>query len=269
MTDRTLALRCLSWGVALVGLACSWAASSPAHVSGAASLEGHSVVHRPRPAELRRVLVLPFNVLAPLPVALIGLTEPVVAELAGYLEAHDFEVVVDESDAAHALWLECQGQAQDPASGEHVWSEAGRCLVRRLGEQRSFDGVVLPTLFLQRVQIRAATVEWDGVTREIRGFERRMVTSASRRRRATVTGVSLHAIVLGDDGEELFHGVGGLEILLEVATVERRRQRVHWRVREDLFQDAEPLREGISITFDPFLPRSEASPPQTTPASAD
>ena len=148
------------------------------------------------------------------------------------------------------------------SSGEPDWSATGRRFVRQLREGRVFDAVVVPTLLYRKVEIRRSRVEWDGVVRELRGLKAPIARRFSRRPRPTVIAVSLHVIVLGESSDELFHGVGGLEILQEADDLRRSHRRVHFRIREDLFQEPDLLREGIAIAFDPYLspPENPAAP---------
>ena len=249
---------------ALAAVACGGSAGPPSLLSQPSGSDHHYALHpgHGSAADLRRVLLLPFNVIPGLPVGVVGITDPIFEEIAVYLEAHNLRVDTADSETARSLWLECAGEAQQRSSGEPDWSATGRRFVRRLRERRVFDAVVVPTLLYRKVEIRRGRVEWDGVVRELRGLKAPIPRRFSRWRRPTVIAVSLHVIVLGESSDELFHGLGGLEILQEADDLRRSHRRVHFRIREDLFQEPDLLREGIAIAFDPYLspPEKPAAP---------
>ena len=248
----------------LTAVACGATASPPSRLSIPSGSDHHYLLSPDRgtASDLRRVLLLGFNVIPGLPVGIVGITDPILEEIAAYLEAHDLRVDRGDSETSRSLWLECAREANELSPGEPDWNATGRRFVGRLREQRDFDAVVVPTLLYRKVPIHGSRVEWDGVVRELRGLKSPTVGRFSSRGRYSVIAVSLHLIVLGAGSDEHFHGIGGLEILQEVDDLRRTHRRVHFRIREDLFLEPDLLREGIAIALHPYLgpPENPAAP---------
>ncbi len=248
----------------LTAVACGATASPPSRLSIPSGSDHHYLLSPDRgtASDLRRVLLLGFNVIPGLPVGLVGITDPILEEIAAYLEAHDLRVDQGDSETSRSLWLECARETDEQLPGEPDWSVTGRRFVSRLREQWVFDAVVVPTLLYRKVEIHGSRVKWDGVVRELRGLRAPMSGRFSSRGSHSVIAISLHLIVLGASSDEHFHGIGGLEILQEVDDLRRSHRRMHFRIREDLFQQPDLLREGIAIAFDPYLgpPENPAAP---------
>jgi hypothetical protein len=71
---------------------------------------------------------------------------------------------------------------------------------------------------------------------------------------------SLHVAVFSAEGEQIFEGLGGLDLVQEVHFEGETPSDLRWAMlpRPDAFDDRAPLREGIAVAFDPLLPRPAA-----------
>jgi hypothetical protein len=69
---------------------------------------------------------------------------------------------------------------------------------------------------------------------------------------ASVT--SVHVMVFSRAGERVFEGRGGIEFSHEIdLALAKRSYTWQYRLRDDLFEERDALREGIAIAFDPYL----------------
>jgi hypothetical protein len=142
---------------------------------------------------------------------------------------------------------------------------AAASFTRKLGEERAFHALVIPSLLLQEVVVRHRGAEWDGVERRVR------VVNAPRRGagrnsdllvdglaagslNAVVAVSSLHLMVFTRKGRRIFEGRGGLEFLQDV-DLGKAAETFHFEItpRNDLFQDRELLREAVEVAFTPYL----------------
>jgi hypothetical protein len=100
-------------------------------------------------------------------------------------------------------------------------------------------------------------VTWDGVTRtlRVRNPEGRNL-QVLRDLDTQAAAPSLHVAVYSPDGQKLFEGVGGLD-LLHALVIEGEPTRIDAELlpRSQIFAERSSLQEGIAVGFDPFLPR--------------
>ncbi len=71
-----------------------------------------------------------------------------------------------------------------------------------------------------------------------------------------ITGVSLHVMVFGLDGDLIFQKYGGLDLAHDVdMTGAEFTMNPRLSLKEDLLKKSDYLSEGIGVAFDPYLPR--------------
>jgi hypothetical protein len=70
--------------------------------------------------------------------------------------------------------------------------------------------------------------------------------------RGSIAAASLYVVILAPDGEPLYEGLAGLDLIQEVAPTSRPHQAPEWSLapRRDSFADPAGLREGIELAFE-------------------
>jgi hypothetical protein len=211
---------------------------------------------------LRTFLLLPANVVAPVPPGLESGLAFVDTELRSYLESQGRRVEALGPREAHAEWL-ATAQALTAAGDEtkRNFESAASALAPRLRAERAFDALVIPWVALRRAKVRGRSVSWDGVERTLRveNPEGRSLVFL-RDFEAEAACPSLQVAVFSARGERLFEGVGGLD-LVHSLVVEGDPPRVDAESlpRAQIFADRAALQEGIARAFDPLLSRPEAA----------
>ena len=225
----------------------------------AAGCTGNVVARGHRGATaVREVALFPLNVVVPMPEGVAPGTASVEAELRAYLEAHGKRVEEVAPRDARAAWL-ASARALKAEVGEAQMSfdGAARVLARTLRQERRFDAIVLPWLALRPARVRGRTVTWDGVSRTLA-----LVNPAGRSSMliedfaAEAAAPALQLAVFAADGTKIFEGVGGLDLVHELV-IDGDPPRIDARPlpRNEIFADRTPIREGVAVAFDPFLPR--------------
>jgi hypothetical protein len=234
---------------ALVALAC--AAPGTPGSDAMASL--------PRPD---RVVVAPLNLGLRLPAELRGSEAAVWEELLRYLGAQDRTLaVVDASDAAR-LWNAAAAETLDSGAALEPRAVASR-FAELLAGHAEYGVLVMPSLVVRRARVGGHHAWWDGVRRDLPArtplplsIEDGISGVAISGYRGSIAAASLYVAILSSDGESLYEGLGGLDVIQEVARVARAHDVPHWSLapRRDSFADATELREGIERAFERRLP---------------
>jgi hypothetical protein len=214
---------------------------------------------RAQGAAVQDLLLLPLDVVAPVPAGVEPGVAYVEAELQAALEAHGKRVQTLAPRDAHAAWLAAAQALKSEVGVDAMRFEgAARVLARKLARERRFDALVLAWIALRPAKVRGRSVRWDGVTRTL------PVVNPSGRSlgfledfEAQAAVPSIQLAVFSAAGEPLFEGIGGLD-LIHVLAVEGDPPKVDARPRPpaEVFSDRTPLREGIALALDPFLPRA-------------
>ena len=68
--------------------------------------------------------------------------------------------------------------------------------------------------------------------------------------RGKVAAVSLHVSLLRPDGQELYQGLGGIDVLQEAHRDARANSELRFVARAQPFADPEAVREGVERAFD-------------------
>jgi hypothetical protein len=240
---RPFALTCLLVLLAAGALACA----SPATPGPAATA--------PR---LGRVIVVPLNLGLHTPSELRDGEAAVWSELIGYLRAQDRSLAVVEADDALALWGDALDELADSADPVGSRAAASR-FAQLLAEHVEYDVVVIPSLVIRRARVGGNHASWDGVRRPLPVRTPLPIASAvdTGLEGVTVSGfkgsiaaASLHVAMLGADGEPLYEGLAGLDVIQEL-THGAAAPAAEWTLapRGDSFADASGLREGVERAF--------------------
>ena len=208
---------------------------------------------------VREVLLFPLNVVVPIPAGLEAGAPSVEVELRTYLESRGKRVQTLAPRDAHAAWLAgAQALKAEVGDAQMSFEGAARILARQLAKAHRFDALVLPWIVLRPAKVRGRVVRWDGVTRTLR------VVNPSGRSlgflddfEAQAAAPSIQVAVFSAEGARIFEGAGGLDLIHALA-IEGDPPKVDAVPRpcSEVFSDLTPIREGIAVAFDPFLPRA-------------
>jgi hypothetical protein len=210
-------------------------------------------------ADFERALVLPLNLVVAMPEELDGpAARGVDAVLLGYLAEHGKAVetlgFADASTAWRESEAECRSQAEKKCER---FANVASVMAQRLRRNHDYQTLIVPYLFLRNARTNAHTAAWDGVKRPVektgQGFEQE---GPLRLVRGSFRAASLKVFAFSSDGEKVFEGVGGLDLVdrldgyseYEPYTVE---------VRDNLLADSAVVREGVVLALDSLVPRSE------------
>jgi len=223
-----------------------------------------AVASLPRPD---RVVVAPLNLALRLPAELQGSEAPVWEELLRYLAAQDRRLAVVEASDAARLWnsaateVEASGAALEPRAVASRFAEL-------LAGHAEYGVLVMPSLVVRRARVGGHQVWWDGVRRALPtrtplplSIDNGISGVAISGYRGSIAAASLYVAILSSDGETLYEGLGGLDVIQEVARVARTHDAPRWSLapRRDSFDDAAELREGIERAFERRLPATASA----------
>lgn len=226
----------------------------------------------------RSVLILPLNTTAIMSPELEHLRAPVWSELEVYLRSEGKQLRTASTRDARRLWLSSIQQARAGENGAKAgFDDAARILVFKLAKYAEFDTLIIPSLFIREAPVSGNVASWDGVQRELE-FEQNGSEARHLPAYSSYVGVapaaSLHAVVLGADGNELQDAVGGLELLVRVRAMKLaapgiRGPHLEFAPHTGPYANPVNLREGITRALAPlFLPPLPAANPASSDAEA-
>jgi hypothetical protein len=240
-------LRALALPLALAALAC--AAPGP---QAEPIAPGHG-----------RIVVAPLNLGIAAPAEVAGAGAPVWDELLRYLRRLDRPLAVLDAPGSGRLWgsaraeLERSGARVDPRSTASRFAEL-------LAAQVDYGVLVMPSLVVRKARIGGQRATWDGVSRDLPLRSAAPLTRIEDALpgvrvdgyRGSIAAASLYVAILAADGEPLYEGLAGLDVIQEVASVAQPHGGPAWSLepRRDSFADAAGLREGIELAFERKLP---------------
>jgi hypothetical protein len=218
------------------GLACAYA---PVHE--------HEIADGWRGApEVSRVLLAPMNATGTIAEELQPGAEQTFALAVEHLEANGIAVERVPLFRFRNAWTRSfEGVELDPKAPE-LPSEAIANLAKRLAVEHDFDVLLMPALEIRNARVNQFSQRWDGVSRGWK--DERMVGGGSTRWTGDVPAASLRVRVYAATGEEVFDGVGGLDVMFKYT------QGNQMTLVDAPLSDADHLREGVRIAFDPFIP---------------
>lgn len=222
---------------------------------GCAASRNH--LYRRSGAEFERALVLPLNLVVAMPEEVADAARRVDAVLLGYLAERGKAVetigFVEASTAWRESEAECRSQGEKRCDR---FAGVARVLAQRLRRDHDYQTLIIPYLYLRSARNNASVAAWDGVKRPVeksgQGFG---PDGPLRLVRGQVRAASLKVFAFSGDGEKVFEGVGGLDLVdridgyseYEPYTIE---------VRENALADSASVREGVELALDPLVPRS-------------
>lgn len=210
------------------------------------------------PASVRRVYLAPINATSRLDENLLDGAKRVRGEIREYLEERDVEVVsgplFDYREAWRASFQGVElsapestrrGRRGAPPELPPPPAEAVRALFAALGESARFDTLLIPDLLVRPARLGGTRARWDGVYRE-------QESTRSVPWTGDTPALSLRIRLFRSDGEMIFEGIGGLDLLFRFNYEKARAEPV-----DDLLGVPEHIEEGVSIAFHPFVPIDE------------
>lgn len=182
---------------------------------------------------------------------------PIVHELIGrLLGEQEVRVNAPALPEFYTLWRDAAlaGAASDTgrtdAAAHDVAVQALLDSLRARGE--NFDALLVPYLTVRPGSVTGPFVTWDGVARRLPLFDKHRGAAFRARRPIYTSCTSLGVVAYGAHGERLFERIGGLEVAKRMWVSDDGR-RGGWNDREDLFQDAKALRNGVEEALQPLL----------------
>jgi len=245
---RRAALVRVAFGLALAAAACA---------------HRHEEAPPTPPPGIHRLLVFPLNVVVPMPTGLESGAASVSEALSGWLTKQHFSVESYPGPEARTAWASAAQELREELGAAAMSFEgAARVLARTLHHDRAFDALVLPWLALRAARLKEASASWDGVKRKVGFFALGKSKRASwviDRLDLWVKAPSLEVLGVSAQGEKLFEGVGGLD-LVDEAELDLSASKIRFDMvpKEKIFDDLPHLREGIALALAPLLPLSGA-----------
>jgi hypothetical protein len=212
----------------------------------------------PAPGSPTRVLLFPLNVAVALPTEVEAGVGPVSSELRAYLEGCGLAVETIELGAARDAWLRAAVAHKGEVGPEKMSFEgAASTLARQLRETRTFDALLVPWIAMRAARMRGGSVSWDGVKRKLDlagDTGNRGIRWALNRLQLYVKAPSLQVAGFSPQGDKLFEGIGGLD-LVDEAELDVSAAKIHFDMtpKAEILQDRKHLREGIAIALAPYL----------------
>ena len=128
---------------------------------------------------------------------------------------------------------------------------------RPTGVVDDYDVLIVPYLLLRGARTNGSVASFDGVERPVWGSEY-APDSPYRFNGGRIRAASLKVFGYSPDGEKLFDGIGGLDVVDRVeASDEPGAYSIE--VRENVLGDPEAIREGVARALHWLVPRSKPS----------
>ena len=214
-----------------------------------------------------RLLLVPLNMTVDLHPELDRPSGRVFELVVAYLRERSKHVTILPLYEAREIWQQAEREvAGDPSLANDFEAVAGR-YVALLQRAVRFDALVMPNLVYRDGKLTPKVVIWDGVRRPLSSTRMPGIVEALLRSNPKVVvmpSASLQVFVFDAEGEPVFESLGGLDVTHEMVFENRREKgEYQFRLLEDRLQNRKALREGIALTFDPYIlsPISAATAP--------
>ena len=202
---------------------------------------------------IHRILLLPADVVFDAePHPLLERSDQVTEEIDVYLNDHGIRTDRADPELARLLWRRTANDLRPGSGGDPDWGEVVQTYALHLGDRYSFDAFIVPTLMYREITLDHQRAVFDGVVRKVHVEEDTWYRLHTVPERSKIGALSLHVIVYDRDGGELYHGVGGLDLIHEIF-YSKRAQRWLRRSRDDVFSNPKHLRHGIGVALEPYL----------------
>jgi hypothetical protein len=241
--------------IRIAGRAALIAAASLA--AGCAAPRNH--LHQRSSAEFQRAVVLPLNLVARMAPELRDGASRVDRELLRYLAERGKAIDSISTAEAYSAWraseADCQSQGEKDCDR---FLGVARAMAQRLRRDRDYQTLIVPYLMMRDARCRSSTVLWDGVQRPVETAGRSFEPDGPMRvAGGRIRAVSLKVYAFSADGERVFEGIGGLDVVDRVSA-EGDPPLVDYEVREQLLGDPALLREGVELALEKLVARPRA-----------
>ncbi len=217
--------------------------------------------------DARVVVVAPLNVASSLPVEIEGSSEIVAKTLVGYLQEHGKEVRILGFRLGRELWVNATTQVSQTGK-KRSFEAAASVYAREIAKQVDYDVLIIPTLYIQNVQVLSKYARWDGTKEPVRIEGKQMLKKkdyAFDSARGVVKAASMMAAVFASDGSEIQSAKRGLQTIQHFELsggTGRTRDPSNYSFSVESnsppLDDAPKIRAGVAGVLSPFLPVLEA-----------
>lgn len=224
-------------GVLIAALACAVRVPEHPYELAPGSGEGHSG---------KRILLAPINALSPIPAELGPGAERVFAELRSQLASRRNSVQLLEGQRLQRAALATRGgESADALSVESaaLLPSAVRDLLQPAGDRMPAELLLIPDVLIRSAALSGRMARWDGV--------RRLMPSPGTWT-GNWTAASLRIRIFAPDGERVFEGLGGLELLFRANLSAARAEPL-----PELLANPRQLREGVAVALHPYFASEE------------
>jgi hypothetical protein len=210
-----------------------------------------------RRTEIERALVLPLNVVAAMPRELSADARRVDQILLDYLAERGKSVQTIGFSDAVAAWRAGESDCRSAAKkGCDRFAHVAPFAVRRLRADHDYDVLIVPYLLLRGARTNGSVASFDGVERSVQVSESASVGPYGFRGR--IRAASLKVYGYSPDGEKMFDGIGGLDVVDQIeASDEPGAYTIE--VRENVLGNPEAIREGVARALHRLVPRPKSS----------
>jgi hypothetical protein len=216
--------------------------------------------YRPdRGSRFERVLVLPLNLVAAMPRELAGRARRVDRVLLEYLSERGKAVETIGFADALAAWRAADSDCRSQGNkGCDRFARVAAFAARRLRADHDYDVLIVPYLLLRGARTNGEMASFDGVKRPVEkaGFVPEGPNWVGSGR---IRAASLKVFGFSPDGERVFAGIGGLDLVDRIVASDQRGPYTI-EVREDALGDPENIREGVVLALDRLVPRIDDEP---------
>ncbi len=203
-----------------------------------------------------RVAIAPMNLMVALAPDFERSTATVEQELIEYFQARKAHVAIVHRADAWALWRDVVATIQHSEGIELDFDTAARLFVSAVAEHGDFDLFVMPSLVFREARATGRYARWDGVRRAIHFYDRSAARGAElddSEWKSRLSALSLHVLLYTPQGEELFQGWGGLDVVHDpVVGRGQVADRPTLRLRRELLENPEFVREGIALALNDY-----------------
>jgi len=220
-------------------------------------------------SKAEHVLVLPLNLVAAMPEEVVGRSESVDDVMLDYLAKHGKSVRAIGFEKATAAWREGEGDCRSAEpKGCDRFARVAPFAARRLRATHEYDVMLVPYLLLRGARTNGYTASFDGVERRVKiwnypvngpygygpypygPYAYEPWFGGSR-----IRAVSLKVFGYSAEGQKLFDGIGGIDVVDQFEPSEEYGYTVE--VREKLLRDPSAIYEGVTRALARFVPRPD------------
>ena len=204
------------------------------------------------------IVVAPFNIALPLPAELKSSTRLVSRVLVEHLEGHGKEPLLVELDVGKTLWIESTAEVIH-SGGPRDFESAIRVFALKVRQRTEFDGIIIPSLYIQNAATNLESARWDSANQAIE-FLGRSRQEIELPPATTIQAASILIHVLDAEGNIIHMKRTGLELIQHMEIrVEKRRgydKRI-WTLEKDdpAIEDETRVRAAVAHALYPYLPK--------------